>query len=394
MRVLMLLSTSSVTGPAELCLDDARGLAQAGHSVLFGLDTRRPGNYAEAIRAAGFEVMDELTLCRKSTPLEIARDVARLRRRLRGADLVHCRFSHDHTVALAAMQRLDRRPALVRTVETAHSMRPGLFRRWGLRACDAVIVSCERYRERICATHGLPGARVHVLPGRVDPLRFCPGSGQELREAWGVAPEEVLFGIVSRIKSDRLHDVALRALARVAAELPKARLAIIGRGEHEPAVRALATDLGIDRRVIFAGYASSEALVRAYRALDAKLWLAEGNDGTCRAVLEAMACGVPIVAGDQGAMAEVVRDGRDGYVVPASAEAVAQALRKLGDPRKREALGRSALERARELSPAARAAKLSEIYAGAPSPHLTPNPSPASGASGEGGPADGVRRNN
>ena len=58
MRILSLLSTSSVTGPAELCLSDAEALRDAGHEVLFGCDTKRPGNYVEAIRRAGFEVME------------------------------------------------------------------------------------------------------------------------------------------------------------------------------------------------------------------------------------------------------------------------------------------------------------------------------------------------
>jgi glycosyltransferase involved in cell wall biosynthesis len=361
----MLLSTSSVTGPAELCLDDAKGLKKAGHTVVFGLDTKRAGNYAQAIKAVGYEVMEELTLCRKPTPMEFARDVARLRKRLGNVDLVHCRFSHDHTVALAAMQRLKARPALVRTAETANSMRSGLLRGVAFRACDAVIVSCQRYQQHIRGTFKLPAGKVHVVPGRVDVRRWNPHEAADMRKAWGVAPNEVVFGIVARIKPDRLHDVVLRSFARVALEMPKAKLAIIGRGEHERAVREMATGLGLEGRVIFAGYPTGEELAVSYSALDAKIWLAEGNDGTCRAVLEAMACGVPIVAGDSGAMAELVRDGVDGYVVKATDEAVAEALRKLTDPKVRKALGRSALERAAEFTPKARAAKLAEVYSSA-----------------------------
>jgi glycosyltransferase involved in cell wall biosynthesis len=61
---------------------------------------------------------------------------------------------------------------------------------------------------------------VHVVPGRVDVRRWHPRDAAGLRKAWGVAPNEVLFGIVSRIKPERLHGVVLRAFARVALEAP------------------------------------------------------------------------------------------------------------------------------------------------------------------------------
>src|SRR3981081_3706830 len=62
-------------------------------------------------------------------------------------------------------------------------------------------------------------------------------------------------------------------------------------------------------RIHFGGYLRGPGLVEAYRALDVAVWLREGNDGACRGVLEAMACGVPVIAGEEGAPAELVRDG-------------------------------------------------------------------------------------
>jgi L-malate glycosyltransferase len=357
-RVLMLLSTSSVTGPAELCLTDASALRDAGHEVLFGFDTRRPGNYEKAIREAGFAAMDELALCRKSAPLDVARDVVRLRQRMKGADLVHCRFSHDHAVALTALQGLAERPALVRSVEVADSLRPGLVRSASLRACEAVILPCEPYSLRVRDLCHVPARRLHVLPGRVDAARFCPGDGANVRGELGVKAGELLFGMVSRIKAERLHEVVLRALARI----PLARLAVVGRGEHEPAIRALAAELHLADRVIFAGYRQGDALVSAYRALDVKIWLAEGNDGTCRAVLEAMACGKPVIVGDQGALPEIVREGVDGRVVLPRDDSVAQAMRALGDEKARAAMGKAALERARTFTPERRGRLLLEVY--------------------------------
>ncbi len=362
MRILELLSTSSVTGPAELCLSDAEALRRAGHEVLFGCDTLREGNYAAAIRAAGFELMDELALCRKSGPTQMLRDLVRLRARLACVDLVHCRFSHDHTLALLAMKGLSRRPALVRTAEIAASIRPGLGRGLALRACDAVIVSCAQYADRLAENHRVPREWVHAISGCVDAGRFSPGDGSALRRELGVGDEQVLLGIVSRIKPERRHDLLVRAFARAARERKDMRLAIVGRGEGEGEIRALVSRLGLEREVLFAGYRSQASLVPAYRALDAKIWLAEGNDGTCRAVLEALACGKPVLVGEQGAMAELVRDGLDGFVCNLEEGAVAAAVTRLGDRKLRVQMGRSARERALYFGPERRAAGLWQCY--------------------------------
>ena len=81
----------------------------------------------------------------------------------------------------------------------------------------------------------------------------------------------------------------LRTYALVKREIAKARLMIIGHGEHRPALEALARELHID--VIWAGYHEDD-LAEHYRAADILLFTARGSDEGHRAVLEAMACGI------------------------------------------------------------------------------------------------------
>src|SRR5438874_13459446 len=147
------------------------------------------------------------------------------------------------------------------------------------------------------------------------------------------------------MKPDRGHAALLQAFARVEREVPQAWLVIVGRGEEEAGLRTLARELGLSR-VVFGGYLRGPGLVQAYRALDVAVWLREGNDGGCRGVLEAMACGVPVVVGDDGAAPELV--GETGRSVPASdAAAIAEAMAGLlGDLKRARQLGRAARERA------------------------------------------------
>jgi glycosyltransferase involved in cell wall biosynthesis len=163
------------------------------------------------------------------------------------------------------------------------------------------------------------------------------------------------------MKPERGHRTLLRAFARALAVCPEAWLVLVGRGDDEAALRALAAQLS--PRIVFGGYLRGPGLVEAYRALDVAIWLREGNDGGCRGVLEAMACGKPVVAGSEGASGELVRDGVDGRVVPpGDEEAIASALGSLlRDRESARLLGGSARRRAEEFTPG-RAAEATLLF--------------------------------
>src|SRR5207248_5999320 len=174
------------------------------------------------------------------------------------------------------------------------------------------------------------------------------GTSAAMRARWGVPEDAPLAGIVARMKPERGHSELFRGFVRALERVPSAWLVVVGRGEDEPALRALAGELS--PRIVFGGYFRGPGLVEAYRALDLAVWLREGNDGACRGVLEAMACGKPVVAGSEGAPGELVRDGVEGRVVDASdAQAIAGALVDLlAAPRE---AGRAARERALGFTP-------------------------------------------
>lgn len=416
MKVLMLLSYPGLTGPAELALSDGEGLRKRGHSVLFGCDTRRDlgdieksrtadgrqdfgqsrngddplahQDFAAAIDRAGFERMRELTLCKSHPTLaEMVRDIAALRRRMADADVVHTRFSHELLLAASARKLLpgSRRPALVHSLEKPLSRRP----RFPLTQADALIVPSALAREELLRQSAgrIAPEKIHVLPGRVEPQSFTP-EGASLRDELGLTGKGPVFGIVSRIKIERRHALLLRAFARAADKLPDARLCVVGRGEYRPQTEALAQELGLENRVIFAGYRTGPELAQAYRTFDAKVWLVQGNDGTSRAVLEALACGTPVIAGSGGAQAEVVRSGEDGLVVPLNPlwqpgmddredeiAALSHALLTMSDASLRCSMAEHARQRALDFSPDRRTERLTDIYQAARAASETARPS-------------------
>jgi glycosyltransferase involved in cell wall biosynthesis len=140
------------------------------------------------------------------------------------------------------------------------------------------------------------------------------------------------------------HALALRALAAVAGIAPNLLLVLVGGGEEEPALRALARELAVSDRVRFAGW--WDDLEAVYYGSDV-IALTSNNEGTPVCLIEALACGRPVIATDVGGVADVLGEGAIGIMVPAGNEAaLAAALCRILDPRERARLeggGRSAV---------------------------------------------------
>ena len=349
---LLMCSSSSRTGAVEGLISLARQLRTLhGIDARFAGDTVRPGeNLGEHLALAGVPWETELRLSRKVRLGDLLHDARALSSWAREGkyDLLHTAMAHDCSLALWARAR-SRRAADLRVVRAAQRS-ADVRRLWTLRRCDGVIVHSAKYRDMLLAS-GLDPDRVACVPGSVDGAWFTPGRAPELRARWGIPLDAPLAGIVARMKPERGHRVLLQAFARALAQVPSAWLLLVGRGEDEQPLRALARELGLSQRAVFGGYLRGPGLVEAYRALDVAVWLREGNDGACRGVLEAMACGVPVVAGSQGAPGELA--GETGRVVdPSDAAAVALALAELlGHLTKTRELGLAARERALQFTP-------------------------------------------
>lgn len=378
MKVLLLCATPEYTGPAELMLEDARALLEAGHEVRVAFDTRREGSLRGRVEALGLPIEEGLDLSRKFRPEAAIADVLHLRRALREGryDTLHCRFAHDHHLALLAAAGRRRGLRILRSTELLQNVAPGAQRNLPYTFTDFFAVPSDAHRRDLVRFHGVPEERVRFLPGRVDAQRFSPGPS-ELRAELGIPEDAPVAGIVSRIKPDRRHAELLAAFARVHRDLPDAWLVLVGRGEGVPEVEAAIANLGIGHRVRLAGYRVGPSLEDAYRALDVKAWIAPGNDGTCRAVLEAMASGCAVLGGRFGAVAEAVVDRITGRLCdPDDPDDLASKLRWLLEDRRRARdLGAAGRERARQVySPGLRKEAVLRLYesAWAESPRVFP----------------------
>jgi glycosyltransferase involved in cell wall biosynthesis len=187
--------------------------------------------------------------------------------------------------------------------------------------------------------------------GAVDVARFCeappdPGVRKEL----GLGDDDRVVGIVARAQPHRRFDLLLEAARRLFDRDARARLLVVGRGTRRASVvEEPARRLGLQDRIVFAGYRRAD-YADVLRAIDVFSLLVPGSDGTCRAVLEAAACGIPAVVLGRGALPEIVADGETGFVVDDDPDALAEAWgRLLGDAALRAELGCAARRRAESL---------------------------------------------
>jgi phosphatidylinositol alpha-1,6-mannosyltransferase len=213
------------------------------------------------------------------------------------------------------------------------------------------------------AAAGVPVGRTTVVPGAVDLDRFSPrADGRPVRAELGLG-EAPVVGCVARMVPGRGHDILLHAAVRLRERFPALRVVLVGRGEHASRLEALAAALGLARTVLFAGY-RGEDLPSVLAAMDCAVLLGAGSEESCRAVLEAMAVGRPVVAAPVGALPETVVDGETGWLVPPEPDAVAAAIaRTLADPALATRMGAAGRRRVEtRFAPEGRAAAVEAIY--------------------------------
>jgi len=358
LTVLHLVANRWWTGSAEPVIRLLIGLRARGHRVLLGLIAG--DRFEQKAREAGLEPLPGLSLEVRGNPLHALGDLRRVRQAVRaeGVDVVHVHHSHDHWLGW-----LGRGPAgLVRTFHNARAVRLHGVSPWLYRRTDALIAVSREIEERGHRA-GIPPARLARVDGVVDLQRFEDGDGAAIRKEFDLGSAPVL-GCVARLAPRRGHELLIRGFQQLLPDYPQARLLLVGKGEARTRLETLVGDLGLAREVLFAGYRDAD-LPAVLQAFDAFALMGAGSDESCRAALEAMAAGRPVVGRRVGALPETVVHGVTGLLVDDDRpESVAAALRALvAQPERAVAMGRAGRERAQALfGPDAHAAQVERIY--------------------------------
>jgi teichuronic acid biosynthesis glycosyltransferase TuaC len=265
--------------------------------------------------------------------------LVRLRREFR-FDVIDAHFVYPEGLAAVLAGWLFRVPVVL----TLRGMLPLLIPyrlrrpqlRFALRRATRVIAVSESLRQD--AARFVLAEKVRVIENGIDPEVFHPVDRIEARRALGLAKYGPLVVSVGTLAPRKGFHLVMEATASLRRRYPKLRFAIVGGDGAEGAcgaeLRQLAERLGIAEQVIFAGPRGRDELALWYSAADVFV-LASAHEGCPNVVLEALACGTPVVATPVGNIPELV-DGPDaGFVVerkvPALEKAIAAALDRAWD---------------------------------------------------------------
>jgi UDP-glucose:(heptosyl)LPS alpha-1,3-glucosyltransferase len=223
-----------------------------------------------------------------------------------------------------------------------------------------VICISRMVQDEIHERFGLPRERLPVIYNAIDPDVWSPWLArhrEEVRAHYGIARDACVYLIVGSEYARKGVGRAIEALAQVP---PPAHLLVVGKDRHLSRYEALARHLRVANRVTFAGAQTDPR--RFYGSADAFV-LPTLYDALSNAVLEALACGLPVITSHRCGAGELVRAHAAGMVCGArDIEAIAAAMRALADDAVRSSASRRALAAVADLTPAAMAAQLVALY--------------------------------
>ena len=231
------------------------------------------------------------------------------------------------------------------------------------RAADAIIINSESLRAEIEQYLQVDDRKFKLIYEAVDHELFKPGDAAAARAkvaSHGVTKPFVLF--VSSLWPYKNCDGLLRAWALARGELGDRQLAIVGSGrdqEYLASLHSLAAELGISGDVVFVGGVPLEETVSFYRAADAFVYPSL-NETFGLPLLEAMACGCPVVTSDTSAMPETA-GGAAVLADPKDPASIARAIVEAAGPQ-RDRLREAGLRRASQFTWAATGAATLDVY--------------------------------
>lgn len=254
-------------------------------------------------------------------------------------EVIDTHFGHPESIAGALLSTVLRRPFTVtlRGNETMHSLHR--FRRFGLRLAlrrtARVFALSERLRKFAIGMGASPD-RIKVIPNGVDTDIFGIKDRLECRRRHGIPDDDKVILSAGALIERKGHHRVARALKSLSEEETPAQLLIVGgsgrEGHYARRIRQVVSALGLDTHVRFLGEVSATVMAELMSAADV-LCLASTREGCPNVVMEALACGCPVVATDVGAVPDLIPDDRFGFVVPpnqpyALQDALERALRK------------------------------------------------------------------
>ena len=300
------------------------------------------------LRRRAAEGLDLVPLApRTEMDLAAAWRLSRVIKQLR-PDIVH---AHDpHGVAMAAialsMSTLPAPPPLVAARRVDFHLKTSALSRWKYRQVARFICASEAIRKMLIGD-GIPAGRTVTVHEGIDLARVEAAPRANVHEELWLPHEAPLVGNVAALVPHKGQKYLVDAAAQVVRQQPDTRFVVAGEGELRESLEHQIRHHHLEKHVILAGFRPD--VLSLHKAFDLFV-MSSVTEGLGTSLLDAMACGKPIVASAVGGIPEVVVDGETGFLVPPrDTAAMASAIvRLLEDPALRQRMGAAGLARVRQ----------------------------------------------
>jgi glycosyltransferase involved in cell wall biosynthesis len=367
MKVLYVSHTSLMSGAEGALLD----LLDALPDNISPVVACPPGPLSDALDSRDVEVMHlpeisgsfRLDLIQTPrTVLQLLTAGLALHRIVRAVapDVVHANSLRSGLVAGAAFASRSA-PVIVHAHDALPNTRSAAIVRAALRPTASTLIAISEYTAKNLVDLGFTQP-IRILFNPLDTQRFDPGlrSKADARAELGLAPDQLLLGIVAQITPWKGQEIAIRTTGILRETFPSIKLLIVGEAkftssaarydnaEYKRSLHRLITELGLQRNVEFLGERQDvETIIRSLDVVLAPSW----EEPFGRTVIEAMSLETPVVSTNVGGPPEYIRDGVEGFLLsPTDAHAWSDTVANLlAHPELRADVGRSASSKVRSL---------------------------------------------
>jgi glycosyltransferase involved in cell wall biosynthesis len=216
--------------------------------------------------------------------------------------------------------------------------------RFSLAGADSIVVLSEHHRNVLLARYHLPTGRFTIIPNGIDTSHFRPpADSATCKQALGLPADSLTVSLIARIRPEKRHDLFLEAARLVHPQMPQTRFLIAGSGPLEEKYKDFVRQHDMQDYTLFLGLRDDISLI--WGATDVGL-LCSDTETLPVSLLEAGACGVPVVGTDVEGIRQVIQQRVNGLLVPHNdPQALAQAIvQLLQNPQQRAEMGKAACQ--------------------------------------------------
>lgn len=359
-KIMHVLTDTNIGGAGIWLLNFVKAFDRSRYEVTAALPEK--AELTPRLKALGIRVCEVPGIADESFSVSGIKEFKRLFKRER-PDVVH-----THASLSARIAAKECKIPVVNTRHCIEEPKQGIKRLiYGIvnNALSDIVIGVSKAAYDNLAADGTKKDKLRLVYNGVYPLkRLSEEERKDIRKDLNIPENNIVVGITARLEPVKNHRLFLDAAAIIANKREDITFLIVGGGTQEQSLKQYARQLGIDGRVIFAGY--REDITGLMNITDINTLTSE-KEALSISLIEGMSIEIPAAATDSGGPGEVVENGKTGIIVENhNAKALAEAVLYLADnPGEREKMGREGKKRAMELFSIESMIKaLEEIYDG------------------------------